>query len=256
MNATFHEIQNDQAPKHKTPHFIVDHEFKHVEKPFPSVASYMVCVGKSRSGKSSLITSLLTSRRVYRNAFHNVIIVIPKHSFQSMSPADNPFLALDKEKIYHDFSYDILEQIFNQIIGYSQEEEDTLLLIDDFASELKNGDVLKLLNSLVNNRRHLRLSIWMGVQTYKSIPLSNRKTINVLVLFKCMNKAEIRAIWEEMTFLSKEVFFDLLTYAFQKPFDYLVLDRDNNEYFRKWNKIEIYSKEDHNAEKNSVKKET
>ena len=175
MSATFHEIHNNQAPKLKTPHFVVDHEFKHVEKPFPSVASYMVFVGtgKSRSGKSSLITSLLTSRRMYRNAFHNVILCIPKHSFQSMSPADNPFLALDKEKIYiiyiliyHNFSYDILEQIFNQIMGYAQEEEDTLLLIDDYASELKNGAVLKLLNSLVNNRRHLRLSIWMGVQTY------------------------------------------------------------------------------------------
>ena len=45
MSATFHEIQNDQAPKLKTPHFVVDHEFKHVEKPFPSVASYMVFVG-------------------------------------------------------------------------------------------------------------------------------------------------------------------------------------------------------------------
>ena len=57
MSATFHEIQNKQAPKFKTLHFIVDHNFKHVEKPFPSVASYMVFVGKSRSGKSSLITS-------------------------------------------------------------------------------------------------------------------------------------------------------------------------------------------------------
>ena len=255
MSATFHEIQNEQAPKLKTPHFIVDHEFKNVEKPFPSVASYMVFLGKSRSGKSSLITSILTNRRIYKNAFHNVIIVIPRHSFQSMSPDDNPFLALDKEKVYHDFSYNILEQIFNQIILYAQEEEDTLLLIDDYASELKNGDVLKLLNSLVNNRRHLRLSIWMSVQTYKSIPLSNRKTINILVLFRCMNKAEIKAIWEEMTFLSKEVFFDLLSYVFQKPFDYLVLDRDNNEYYRKWNKIEIYSKEDA-SEKNNIEKET
>ena len=152
MNATFHEIQNNQAPKLKTPHFVVDHEFKHVENPFPSVASYMVFVGKSRSGKSSLITSLLTSRHVYRNAFHNVIVCIPKHSFQSMSPADNPFLALDKEKIFQDFSYDILEQIFNQIMGYAQEEEDTLLLIDDYASELKNSCLLKLLNSLYEKR--------------------------------------------------------------------------------------------------------
>ena len=70
-----------------------------------------------------------------------------------------------------------------------------------------------------------------------------------------MNKAEIKAIWEEMTFLSKEVFFDLLSYVFQKPFNYLVLDRDNNEYYCKWNKIEIYSKEDA-SEKNNIKKET
>ena len=69
-----------------------------------------------------------------------------------------------------------------------------------------------------------------------------------------MNKAEIKAIWEEMTFLSKDVFFDLLTYAFQKPFDYLVLDRDNNEYYRKFNKIEIYNKEDHYAEKKQYRK--
>ena len=47
-----------------------------------------------------------------------------------------------------------------------------------------------------------------------------------------------------MSFLSKDVFFDLLMYVFQVPFDYLVLDRDNNEYFRRWKKIEIYNKQD------------
>ena len=81
MNRLFKEIINTDAPKLKAPHFIIDHEVKDVEKPFPSVASYVVYLGKSRSGKSSLITSLLTNRRVYRNAFHNVIVVIPRHSF-------------------------------------------------------------------------------------------------------------------------------------------------------------------------------
>lgn len=238
----FNEIINTNAPILKTPHFIVDHEVKHVEKPFPSVASYIVFVGKSRSGKSSLITSLLTNRRIYRNAFNNVIIVIPRHSFNSMSEKDNPFLTLDSEKVYHNFNLDILERIYNQIIVYAQNEEDTLLLIDDYASELKNNEVLKIMNSLVNNRRHLRLTVWTGAQTYKSIPLSNRKTINYLVLFKCSNKAEIKSIWEEMTNLSKDVFFDLLDFVFKKPYDYLVFNRDNNEYYRKFNKIEVLSK--------------
>ena len=63
MSSSFIEIVNNDAPKLKAPHFIIDHEVKSVEKPFPSVASYCVFVGKSRSGKSSLITSLLTNRR-------------------------------------------------------------------------------------------------------------------------------------------------------------------------------------------------
>ena len=57
MNS-FSEIINHKAPKLKNPHFIVEHSVKVVEKPFPSVASYLVFCGKSRSGKSSLITSI------------------------------------------------------------------------------------------------------------------------------------------------------------------------------------------------------
>ena len=106
MNASFVEIINNQAPRLRNPSFIVDHNVKNVKKPFPSVASYRVFVGKSRSGKSSLITSPLMNRRVYRNAFHNVIICIPKHSFNSMNEKDNPFLALDSEKVYPDFDYE------------------------------------------------------------------------------------------------------------------------------------------------------
>ena len=140
----------------------------HIEKTFPSVALYMVFVGKSHSGKSSLITFPLMKRRVYRNTFQNVLICIPKHSLNSMSGKDNPFLALilDSEKVYHEFDYKILEHIYQQIVEYATEDEDTLLLIVDFESQLKNGDLVKLLNSLVNNRHHLQLSIWMSVQTY------------------------------------------------------------------------------------------
>ena len=72
MSATFHEIHNDQAPKLKTPHFVVNHKFKHVEKPFPSVASYMVFVGKNRSGKS---------HHVFANKLMHVHECIPQCDF-------------------------------------------------------------------------------------------------------------------------------------------------------------------------------
>ena len=65
----FREIINESAPHLTMPHFIINHNLKLVEKPFPSVASYIVFVGKSRSGKSSLITSLLKNRRLYVTLF-------------------------------------------------------------------------------------------------------------------------------------------------------------------------------------------
>ena len=77
----FAEIINASAPQLKVPNFIIDHNIKHVEKPFPSVASYIVFVGKSRSGKSSLITSLLKNSRLYRNAFHNVLVILKNTVF-------------------------------------------------------------------------------------------------------------------------------------------------------------------------------
>ena len=219
------------------PEFLIDHKFKEIIPPFPSVASYMVFCGKSRSGKSSLITALLTNPKMYKRAFHNIIICIPYHSFRSMKESDNPFKDLDEEKIFHDLSIVTLETIYSMVQHFSSEEMDSLLILDDFASELKNNELLKMFNMLINNRRHLRLSIWMSVQTYLSIPLSNRKTINFLVLFKCSNKREINSIWEEMSFLTKENFYELLKFVFDRPFEYLVLDRDNNQYYKKFSEI-------------------
>ena len=142
-----------------------------------------------------------------------------------MSLENNYVHDLANEKIYHDFCFNFLEHIFNQIIQCAQ-EEDVLLLIDDYASEVKIGAILTLLNSPVTHRRHLRLPVWMSVQTFlKEHSIESSQTINILIFLNFTSKAEVKVLWEEMTFLSKDVF-DLLKYVFQKSFDYLVLDSD------------------------------
>lgn len=234
---TITETPNPAAPALKRPHFVVDYPLKNVCRPFPDVASYMVFCGKSRSGKSSLLTSLLLDKNMYKRAFHNVLIVIPLHSFTSMAEKDNPFAELDESKVFHDLDLDTLERILSQIEGYADQEEDTLLIIDDFAAELKDRKILRLLNKMINNRRHERLSIWMSVQTYKSIPLSNRKTINYLVLFKPSNMAEQKAVWEELTLIPREKFDEICDHVFDRPHEYLVIDRDHDEYWRGFNQL-------------------
>ena len=123
-------------------------------------------VGKSKSGKSSLLTALLTQRKLYKKKFENIIICIPMHSFTSMAEESNPFLDLDEEKIiYLDFDIDVLDSIYHQVLSYASEKENTLLIIDDYASQMKDNNLLRLLLMMVNNRRHMRLSIWASIQT-------------------------------------------------------------------------------------------
>jgi hypothetical protein len=234
---TIIETQNPQAPALKRPKFVVDYPLKSVCKPFPDVASYMVFCGKSRSGKSSLLASLLLDKNMYRRAFHNVLIVIPLHSFTSMAEKDNPFAELDENKVFHELDLETLETILHQIEGYADQGEDTLLIIDDFAAELKDRKLLRLLKKMINNRRHERLSIWMSVQTYKSIPLSNRKTINYLVLFKPSNMAEQKAVWEELTLIPRDKFDEICDHVFDRQHEYLVIDRDHDQYWRGFNQL-------------------
>ena len=87
--------------------------------------------------------------------------------------------------------------INNRILHLSSEKYDSLIVLDDMTSELKNPQLLRL-NTIINNRRHLRTSVFTLVQVYNSIPLSNRKTINYLIMYKLKNKKEIKPIYAEM----------------------------------------------------------
>ena len=234
------EVPAQKVPKLKLPEYVVDKKLGDITPPWPCYHSFLMFVGKSRSGKSSLLTAILTHRKIYKKKFHNIIICIPMHCFTSMAEESNPFLDLDDEKIYHDFNIDVLDSIYHQILGYASEKENTLLIIDDFASQMKDANLLRTLLMMINNRRHMYMSIFVSVQTYKSVPMALRKTVNVCVLFKINNKAEIKAIYDEIILdMTYDQFIELLNYCFDKPHEYLVVDRDNNLYYKKFNQLII-----------------
>ena len=90
--------------------------------------------------------------------------------------------------MYNELDYNTLEEIYSRILHLSSEKYDSLIVLDDMTSELKNPQLLRLFNTIINNRRHLRCSVFTLVQVYNSIPLSNRKTINYLIMYKLKNK--------------------------------------------------------------------
>ena len=195
-----------------------------------------------KTGKTSTSIGLLTSRgkkKVYRGVFSNIIVFMPNESMRSLK--NNPFENIDEKKKFSELNAENLLEAYDMLKEFAEDEENSLIYMDDMASYLKNNDVKQLLNMIVRNRRHLRCSIMNCVQNYNSIPLDNRKLITHLWQGKLTNKMEAENIFSELMFQPKPVYEAILRYTFKKPHDFLYLDIVNNKIYKNWNELNIKS---------------
>lgn len=213
-----------------------------IPAPLPNTAHYLVSAGPPRSGKTSALMSLLTQKnpRIYRKCFHNIMVIMPASSRKSLK--EDPFDSLDDEKVFDELTPEVLDSVAEMARERMEDGKQSLLFVDDMAANLKNNDCLKAWNTLINNRRHLRLSIWCIVQTYKSIPLSNRRTITHMLLFKPNNRKEGEAITQELVMMPPNEWDLYVNHAFGGgvPHSFLFLDVDaQSVYDRDFNRLEV-----------------
>jgi hypothetical protein len=204
-----------------------------IKPPLPNTAFFMAILGQCGSGKTSFAVSLLTDMNAYRAKFDNVELVIPESSLASIGNK-----AIQKhDKIHYDLNYETLEDIHERAQNATKDGETTLVLIDDFSASLKQNDLQTLFKHMVLARRHLRLSVMMISQTYNAIPLNLRKNINWIVLFKAANKAEYKGVFSELIWMEEKKADSLMTWLYQKPHDFLLLDITNNTFHRNFDRI-------------------
>ena len=179
--------------------------------------------------------NLLRNKNAYRRVYESVHVIMPSHSVASLK--DNLFA--NHEKMHDELDFPTLQGISEKIKEDAEEENNSLLILDDVAVALKDNDVQKLLRDLILNRRHYRLSIWLLVQTYNAIPLTVRKTISHLVMFKPRNKKETANIFEELIFLDRDSADKLLRFIFDKPYSFLLADVDAGKLHKSFDLINI-----------------
>jgi GTPase SAR1 family protein len=227
------------------PDFKCDEPLGNIEPPLPNMSFYMCFVGPPRSGKTSTALALISQKNnkkkktksIYRGVFDNIIVVAPQTSLLSLQ--NNIFDDLDDEKIFNELTIDTMQEIDALISNYRQEDEQTLLYIDDMAAALKDTRLLKYFNKLISNRRHLKLSIMLITQFLKSIPLSNRRLISHLFMWKCNNKKEYANIYEELIPIDKEDFFRITKYVYDRRHNFLFIDVDNSLFYKNFNRLTI-----------------
>jgi hypothetical protein len=124
---------------------------------------YILC-GSGGSGKTSLLLNMFKTKQLYRKKFHNIFYICPTTSFLSVEK--HPFK--DHENIYHELTYSVLEDIYNELIELKETEKKpiySLIVIDDMASSLKDPEILKILNRMIIKARHINCCFFFTLQS-------------------------------------------------------------------------------------------
>lgn len=212
-----------------------------IKEPLPNTASFLGFIGAPATGKTSLMMSMLTNPDMYHKAYHHVFFVCPASSRASI--AGDPWKDHAPEKLFDELTAKVLEFVFEFAKVASHEKQYSLLILDDCASELKNKDIERLLKTLVWNRRHLKLTIWIMSQSYNALPLGIRKALSHCVMFRPRNKKELEAVFTELMFLPREQQVAITNHIFpegeESKYGFMFLDTATGYVHKRFNRLEL-----------------
>lgn len=236
------EIKHNDAPKLKKPKFTVDTELHNKLNEYEITSlmnrhNFTLYLGKAGSGKSTLLISMLNTASLFKGVYHTIILFCPANSRASIK--DDFWSILPEEQIFDEMNIDTLTEAYNMAQDNASEGFKTLIVLDDVQKALK-GECEKLLLSMVNNRRHNFLSIWLCCQTYNSIPRQVRQGLTDLFIFK-VGGVEIKNILDEVVELEPDIFRQIVKIAYTKPHDFLYINHATQRLFHNFDEIIIHS---------------
>lgn len=243
-------IKHNECPPLKKPSFLCDTKLHTKLDSYEATSlinrsNFTLFLGKPGSGKTSLMVSLLDTPQLFKKCFHKIIVFMPSHSRGSLK--NNIFEQLPEEQLYDRLDAEAINEVFDQIESNAEDGKFTLIILDDVQQNLKDKYVAKKLLEIAANRRHLKTSIWLLAQTYKSIPRQIRQVITNLFVFK-INKTEMENIFSEQVELFKEHFQRILKKAYMEPHDYLFIDTSSQRLFRGFDEILLEDESDDDDE--------
>ena len=236
------EIDNE-LPKIKPVKEIMNIYIDGIDPNLPNRNGFIYAlIGSPGTGKSSLLLRLFRDRNYYKKKFNNLYLITPENSFTSV--VNHPFK--NHSKVYHDLNEDVLENIYEELMelkrdclddGYDMET--SCLIIDDFANDLKDKQIIKILKRILTKSRHIGCSIIFTLQAYNLFPLVLRKMLTNITLFKPKNRAELDSVRKELINLNEEKTLELMNYIFDEEYNHLDVDCTDNSIRKNFKLLEI-----------------
>lgn len=211
----------------------------------PDQPCAMSFVGLSKSGKSTLVKTILTDPNLLEDYFHTIVMMSPTaHSDSTITEA----LDLPKENIYHNFEPDDIREIIEarqkeiKKKGYNKVARTNrmLLILDDCIAHrqfLKSKEILDLTATV----RHQLVSVWFLTQSLNMINRPCRINLRGIAFFESnANETEVLLTECRAPTLSKKQMSQLIHYATEEPYSFLFINRDapyRQRYRKKFEEI-------------------
>lgn len=233
-------VQKNEKPDLKRPKFSVDGKLDNKLDAYPltslmNKSTFSVYLGRPGSGKTSLVTAFLKTPAMFHKVFNQIFVFMPPGSRSSMK--DNFFEKhIAPQQLYDELTFSNLQDCYDKVQKAAEDDETSLIILDDIQKSLRDNNIRKLFLSMANNRRHGKLSIWLCAQNWKSIEPSVRNGVTDIFVFK-INKKEMETIYEEHVEQHQDKFMDILKLCFREPHSFMYINTGSQRIFSNWDEL-------------------
>jgi hypothetical protein len=148
----------------------------------------------------------------------------------------NPFADHNPDKMFEDLTFESISNIYGKLKSSSEANETTMLIMDDCGASLKNNDIQKLFRKIIYNRRHLKVHVFILLQSYLSVPKEIRKIFTNIIMFK-PSKVEFQNLFDELFETKKDQAIDVMNLVYDKPHQYLFLNVESQKMYKNFDEI-------------------
>ena len=213
----------------------------------PEIPTNIMLLGRCKSGKSSMLYSLLTDMLVYgkskKSVFDEMIIYLGTQDSVDAFESIN----CKNKIILHEFDADDFEDYLEDLKKHQMEKIEkgkkplnVCIVFDDFVGEAalkpnKKGKAPVLQRLALTSRHECNATIIMASQCYKSNGLANpalRNNIHYYIMYALARNDLEKIVEEHQGFYEKDELMDHFLKVYQEPYKFVMINYNKPEHLR------------------------